>query len=69
MTAKSHIITARVQTKNNYAEYFKCKRMLVAKVDSYKDNGMFYDLLKYYKELDESDLFPNKKDEVIDLTE
>jgi len=38
-------------------------------VDAYKENAVFYDLLKYYKEIDETDLFPSKKDEVIDLSD
>jgi hypothetical protein len=57
----------RSNVKSGYAEYFKCKRMLLAKVDSYADKPSVFELLKYYKEIDETDLFPSKKDDDLEI--
>jgi len=67
-SCKQSILRQKQHSKQVYADYFKNKRILLNYIDDFKDNKVFYDLLKHYKIVDEEDLFYKKKEvEVIDL--
>jgi len=61
--AKSSIVTHKEKSKKLYANYFKEKKRLFDFIDNTKDEKALYDLLKTYKEVDESQIFYQKNDD------